>query len=409
MDTFFALLPFVVMVAGAATLAMRKRWSGKARKRTGQPATAPGKAPAPGFKSVYDEAGRPSWVGEIDGVEVRVRVLFSGTGSGGSQQNQYWRIVTYVGGGLQLPTDFSLGAEGVVPSSRDFQTGDAEFDGIVKVEGDPVEMTARLDVVTRGAIRRALMQDDFRVVNGEVTHTILNASLKSWDPKEQGWVQSVQGMVAFARALSGDTNDRLEANARGATTLALRRRSLEYLLAREGRSPRVQSLVQSLATEEDKGIGVAAAAVQVPDPAALRRLNSAIRTGTYADEIWRIAVRAVRHHQIEGCLEALTERLQEMEHLEEQDQVLLLEAMAEVGGREHVAALLPHTKGLFGNSAVKAAASVAVAQIQSRLGDPAAGRLTVVAPELDAGALSLPGEAGGMALVDESQADLEEA
>jgi hypothetical protein len=83
-------------------------------------------------------------------------------------------------------------------------------------------------------------------------------------------------------------------------------------------------------------------------------------------------------------------------------------ALGRMGSTTAVEPLLKLTQGFSTSGALKAAAREAMVQIQSRLGDAEAGRLSLVVPAEEAGSLSLAGAepepAGGLSLSDPTPA-----
>jgi len=77
-------------------------------------------------------------------------------------------------------------------------------------------------------------------------------------------------------------------------------------------------------------------------------------------------------------------------------------ALGSLGSVHSMQHLLPFTKGLLDESGLKSVAKIALAKIQTRIGDSGDGRLSIVEHEVREGALSLVAESGQLGLVEES-------
>jgi hypothetical protein len=372
--------------------------------------------------------------GLVDEFHVRIR-----------QAVRPWRHRIEVSGFGEIPAALSIRPESAIDETlegADFQTGCPEFDRQVRIRGNPGEILAVLDAETRRQILSAVVESGARIRTGHLTLVQGNirrapetvrrlvelgrrlairpeevpprlARNAAEDPEPAVRLNNLQILQEFhpecaevreaSRIALGSNRPEIRLAAARflgveglpvARELALsanaaadiRRQALEHFLRNvmpEDLAPVLEELAASPAPELlpalVEGVG------RVRHAAVLSRLTGLV--DRFDDETAagyaRAAVRLGEAAAEPGLLRLL-------ERDAEAVQAAAARALARVGTVRAVEPLLRLARGSSG--APREAARVAVLQIQSRLGDAEAGRLSLAAPAEGEGALSLPGE-----------------
>ncbi|MES2640017.1 MAG: HEAT repeat domain-containing protein [Myxococcota bacterium] len=324
----------------------------------------------------------PVLQGVHDRTAVRIEYL---TRSEGKKQKPYTKIVAVgVAPGLRFEGE-GFGILKVF-TGADHATGDEGFDRAVLVRGEVALLQALLDQDTRRALQRAIA-DHKVVVNDESVVVEL-------ETHENG-IDLVQAMLRTVAGLAQRLGDP------GQQGLAAK-------LARNVRSDQepLVRLACLRALADDHGGPAAAAAAQGAlddDDARVALLAARIRGETARFEAASVeALRAYAPHDPDGLARTLV-KLGDPEPLmallELQDsavRVAALHGLARIGTPDHVLTILPLSKGLFGDDAVKTAARGAVESIQARVGAGAGGRVTLAEA---GGEVSLAAEPGRVSVV----------
>ena len=355
-----------------------------------------------------------------------------------------------------LPWDMAFGGTTSLGGSvtRDFVTiGDPDFDARVKIRGGVEDVVALLDASTRKALVEivarggaagwgklslrsfGLERDPDRLVETARSVMALGDHLSQQARKKLLLANVLGDPVAAVRArnisvLAEKFRDSDEAKRAAGTALRDSDPAVRVLAAdleRGDRSKRVLSGIvvdaridaQLRATAFERlvaifgyasGKGLTAQALEQPE-AALRRV-AAVAAGEAQDtaqlerlcelareeqpalsEAVAVALGRLGDPRAEPALIALLART------EDGVRIAAARALGLIGTVRAVEPLLPFTKGLL-HGDLHAAARDAVRRIQERLGDPEAGRLSVVA-DSPAGAVSVADDPGKLSIVKE--------
>jgi hypothetical protein len=426
----FLILLFGAFIGAMIEMRNREKWK-EAGKELGLSLSG-----ALMFKQLY---------GEVDGFTVTIR-----------PKGKHGHIEMRVDGLGKIPTLLSLGAENVFTrtvAGEDIQTGHPTFDYEARIHGNPVEALALLDHVTRRHVIREIVEGGARVGNGRISlvqrkfedvpgmvrqlvslaqrlsiapsavpeRLALNATtdplptvrLRNLEQLRSSFFSDEATRNAHRAALNADQPNLRLAGAvylgeEGVPTLRelvlngevatdLRRRAFEHFLDRTSAEEAVPVLRQLL---DAPPAGMLPAIVRGLGRQAVPELLR--RTMDYIDQLdEETAVDLVvmlESSSVEGIEPVLLHLLER-----ESDAVRAAAAQALVrhGTIRAVEPLLALTKGLRTSGRVKLLAQDAIRQIQSRLGDVEAGRLSLATPAEQEGALSLAGgadEAGALSL-----------
>lgn len=335
-------------------------------------------------ESGFFGAARRTFDGHLDRIPFRVEAY---TKRAGKNSHRRIRIST-----LGTPYAISLRKQGFLDDAwqavagEDLQLGDEEFDRLVVVKGDPLVARALLDARTRRAVAELLTDLGASVHEGsvvlDVARTVTDAS---WVVER---VTRLAGLVRDLREAEAHLDDRLVDLVREDPAPGIRRAAFKDL---KGRRPeRLTPLLDTLVRDRDPGVRALAADL-AGDLPTLRRLFAQ----TEDEEALVYAAMAVVRHRDGGAESAL---LTHAAHPNATVRVAVADALGAVGTVRAVETLLPLTRGLLVDGAAKAAATAAIAAIQSRLGQVEAGRLSVVEDTL-AGAVSVAAQVGAVSVV----------
>ncbi len=356
-----------------------------------------------------------------------------------------WRHRIDVYGFGDIPTSLSIRPESVIDEAlegEDFQTGDSEFDRQVRIRGNSDEILAILNPETRRQILSAVVETGARIRAGHLTliqgkirraPETVRRLVELWhrlavrpeqipsrlarnvtdDPApafrlnslrvlQQSHPQSPEAREASRAAL---VSDRAEIRFAGARFLgveglpAIRELALDAGATVDIQRQALEQFVRNVMPEDLAPVLEELSAAPAPEllPALVegvgraRRPDVLNRLATLVDRFdeetamgyARAAVRLGETGAEPGLLRLL-------ERDAEGVQVAVARALARIGTIRAVEPLLALAKN--GSGAVREAARLAVLQIQSRLGDAEAGRLSLAVPAEGKGALSLPAD-----------------
>lgn len=385
--------------------------------------------------------------GVIDGFRVRIR-----------PRGKHGHVHIELDGQGAIPHALSLGAENIFTRSldgEDIQTGHPAFDYRARIFGKPEEAVSLLDPATRDLVLREVVDEGARVDGGKVTLVHRGVS---------GAPDLVRRLVALGKRLSilpGEVPGRLARNAAEDSLSSVRLRNLILLQERFPEAAETQAASRAALASDQPNLRLAAArflGAEGLDAAEALALSPEVEA-----DLRRQALQLFFRHADAGravtvmerlaaasppaeLLPALVEAAGRLRHVPTLERLLaqaeglgdaaaadlagavagagdmaaeegLLKllareaaevraaaahALGQVGSVRAVEPLLALTSGLLASPSVKQAAREAVTQIQSRLGDAEAGRLSLVVPSGDAGALSLAADesapGGGLSL-----------
>ncbi len=359
----------------------------------------------------------------------------------------------------RIPVTFSASAksawtrmtERLLPSGA-ANLGDADFDRIVRIDGDSTYALAALSPAIRRSLRSFVSQDG--CLRGQQLKLVAAGIVA----REENLTQIVRAVAALGNGLSLPIDrwpDGLRDRAANDSVLAIRRSSLLTLVRRYPTSPATQQAIEERLEDsepeirlmaarhagergvpaartvfDDLGASVSlrAAALQVwghsapADDSALKRgLTQALNSRT--DELVGAALEVVRSKrpsgltsEVRGALAAdqpyvVAAALRALEatggpddvafvlpYLSASEAEVAVAAVEAIGGIGHVEAverLLPLTRGLTRSPQLKMTARAAIARIQARTGGQR-GQLALVDEGAPAGRLSPIPESGGL-------------
>lgn len=140
---------------------------------------------------------------------------------------------------LQRPSSMRVGPEGLLPSF-DFRTGDAAFDRVVRIQGEPDRLAAVLDAPVRAKLAEAACLPGFQLDDRRLTcrlHRVCGSP--------ETVLEAVGLLLDLALLLDGrsdGTPGLLLANVRDDRLPAVRRTCAELLVSRHGESPEAAAL-----------------------------------------------------------------------------------------------------------------------------------------------------------------------
>ncbi len=255
-----------------------------------------------------------------------------------------------VGANLGLPVSLAIGAQGMTAPIGDYETGDEQFDNLATVAGLQRDIVKILGPAVRDRLGQWLMSVGGEMKGGRLVYEEHNLADRERLPR------LIEGMVEVCKLMWGTEEARLYERATADPVPRMRAAGLLLLREHHPGSPCLKDAV--LTGSKDRHPMVRTLAIAMT-PAVLK----------YAED-GTIATR-----------------------------VMAIRTLALTAGVDAVERLLPLTEGLFTNSAVKAAATAAVARIQGRAGGAKAGALTL--SDLTAGE-------GGISLADGGDLSLSE-
>lgn len=325
--------------------------------------------------------------GAIDGVRVSVYIHERSDGDDGKRRTAVFLV------GLEPALDLDARGRDFGRSVKrlfvpaDVRTGDADFDKHVQLSGNAPSISAAM---TQSA--REVLLDYVRrggsVRDGVVAHS------EPWKASSsRATTTRILDMVAVAETLSLGGRSVPEALAHNVGTEAdaqVRRRNLDLLLDDYPGHAATRGAGQQAANDPDADVRLLAAIALGPEggPAVIEGLRGAEAS---AESIRR----AVRWLATRGRSTAVEDVLLQL--LNHSDGAVKLEAavaLGAVGTLAAVESLLAVTETLLAGADLKRAAQLSIATIQSGLKDAEAGRLTVIQPAGDEGALSINGGSG---------------
>ena len=400
-------------------------------------------------------------VGALEGFRVKIDIVRRGSGE---DRGSYLRASAGLGG--RLPAGVSLTGESdrttmaKLLSGEDTRTGDPMFDELVDVRGPEVPLRAALSGAARERVlqlirRGGAVKDGAVVLVLEERGQLNSVAAISW------LVEQVVGVARELTAHRGEIQHALAANAREDRMPEARLLNLKTLAQRYPAAA-AQALTPALSDPDPRLRLWGAARMQGPGAAAVlaglvgdvsvdpalraEALRTLTQTRPYAEvapslvvaledaeeKLQREAVAAVGRFRDaslyervvrlgpragDELAETIAQTLGEMGDGRAERPLLLLlaresgavkaaaaTALGLIGTVDAVEPLLPLTKGLLGSERAKEAAREAIRRIQARLGDVAAGSLSLVEEGAQAGALSVAVPSGAVSLAEPADA-----
>lgn len=286
--------------------------------------------------------------------------------------------------------------------------GDPQFDFAFLVRLRAPDAVACVDESARTALLAASREHRFRVSDGRVVCEPRGVPQRG--KRVLAWVEHVAGLAELLAPAGVDPADRLEAMAQQEPTRALRLDALDALAELRPDSPVVREVVFELLSEDDAPGWVRAARLcrRVALPGAPEALLGLLRPGGIDPTAWSDAV--VYRAQKEAAV-VVAEALGGAEHpgvaeallglLAAPDievRVAAVTSLGAVGTVDAVRHIAPYMDTGLPASALRRAASAAVAAIQERAGGEAGQLSLAVAP---GGGLSLASD-GRLSMASES-------
>lgn len=399
-----ALFPFVFLFGGPI-LVILVMFSGHRAKEAKQAWQAAASSLGISFVDGGMFGTKNKLLGHVEGFDVEVWVFSRGSGK---SRTTYTGFRT-----MGIPTTMKLGSEGFWSSMgralgiTDVEVGETMFDEAIKVSGQPGEVRALLDHPTREFVYRAVKSYGVsvdRAVYCEARGTVTDTGRI---------IDIVETQVKLAQALSQDpSRERLLQNAMGADVDQVRINCLSHLVRTQKGWPELIEACAQLLHDEKDSLHVRAAALKAlheldatiddlstlsSEPTPLgpvaieamldrgdrptREQTAALLAGSGAEVV--LGCRAARH--LGGFEEEMIARLSD--DLSPHALTALATVLGQVGSTRAVEALMPLTKGLLTDGAVKDAARTAIAAIQERAGGNRGG--LAMAEETGEGKLSV--------------------
>jgi len=390
--------------------------------------------------------------GEVDTFPVSIR-----------PKGKHGHFEIIVEGRGRMSRELSLGVENVFTrtvAGPDIQTGHPAFDYQARIHGDSVEALALLDHTTRQHVVRDIVEGGARVGNGRITLV---------KRKFEDVPQTVRRLAGLAWRLSivpGEIAERLALNATTDPLPSVRIRCLEVLRTSYGRHDATRDAHRAALGAEHPNLRLAGAAFLGEE--GLPALRELLLDETGDTDVRQRALRHFLDHAPAGeavpvlqqlldappagmlpaivrglgrqaVPELLARTVDTIDRLDDEtalDLAVMLETAAEDGAEpvllrllereadtvraaaaqalarhgtiRAVEPLLALTRGLRSSGRLKVVAQEAIRQIQSRLGDVEAGRLSLVTPAGEEGALSLAGgedPAGALSLSGDAEGE----
>ena len=278
---------------------------------------------------------------------------------------------------LGLPSDVQVGPEGLFPSSSDLKTGDRRFDGLIRLEGDPLHLLARLGEAGRASVERLVIKMGDRVRDGVIVHREIGRIPPA---RQQRLFRQLAGVIHTLTV--PDLAGGLARIATADSEAGVRLRAASLLGARFSGQPLAVEVGAALSQSSERHlqlIGAILVGDALPDAEAVEafaRRAPADITG------WAIASLTTFGERAQPQLVRLLGGHEHVRHA-------AVLALGEVGTLAAVQPLLPYSRGLFRDGDLKRAARGAVTRIQARHGAADAGRLTIAADPDSDGTLSL--------------------
>lgn len=346
--------------------------------------------------------------GARDGFSVKAEIFSTGSGKNKATRTR----ITVTG---NLPTAFSIKAEGFMSKvfGVDIEVGDPVFDKAAKVLGDESAALSVLDAEARETLQR-LVPRNWAFEDGA---WVLVTSGRLGDELSGRIAEGIE-LAHAVRDGRGDVSARLKVIAATDPLVQVRRRALERLVAdfavrlvtREaliaavsdvdptlrlfaalqlGNTSALADLAQDAALAAEVRLEAFEGLVQrAPHEARTRETTAAWLTYKNGQGLRAAALSAlstVPHDQAQSTL------IEALVAADEGVKLAAIRSLGAIGTVEAVAALGPLRDTFFG-SVLKGAASDAILAIQSRVGSA------------DAGALSIAGDGGGLAITEIEEA-----
>lgn len=349
----------------------------------------------------------------------------------------------------KIPENLSLTLERLITQlirGQDTQTGDSEFDQLIRLAGDPLELVSLLDAGTRRLVIKNIRDEKIQLNNGRMTYQLGGHLFSGIDDA----IPHLRMMVNFGKALALKPDEIPERLARNATTdpvIAVRLRNLEMLqeqypdntltvhtcrtvvagdnpvlqlAAARFLGPEGKGTIRHLAAQDSLDAGLRRQALQiflqlapaeeaVPVleellPSAPQTMIAVIIEGAVRFESRRLleqllnraenltgldTVHLIESISLPGDTGFENSLLKLMERPEPAVQMAAIRALGQTGSTRSVEPLLELARGLLVSPGLKRAAGEAVRQIQARLGSAESGRLYLADEDDQAGSLSL--------------------
>lgn len=357
--------------------------------------------------------GRDYLSGTLDGSIVEASIYTEGSGK---NRRTYTRITA----SGSLPDDVQLSREGFFTTvfGDDIKTGDRDFDGDVRVRGEPGAALALLDDPMRKLVRQAV-DAGWVFGNGRWSYTIQKRLGAEIEPL----LHRGAALANMVRDAATAIPQRLADRVRGDRTSDVRRVALELLITRYSTSKSAETAAQSALQDRDPQVRIIAAKHlgEIPVLARLaadRVASDALRAdalttlelhrthpeahaamSALVDELARGELPPKLHEPLAYALGQIPEPRAEpvlvnlLESPEDEVRLAAIRSLARIGSIDAVPALVPLRDRFMAFASQQAAAAKdAILAIQARAG------------RAEAGSLALSEEGGGLAIAEHEEA-----